>query len=87
MRVRFEWCPNALYLWRFYSLKCLWFPWLRNGLWSYIHKEIDSLTPYIFATQRRRSEIFQTMNPVRSNNLSLKYQRITTSGCKDIRIR
>ena len=27
------------------------------------------------------------MNSVRSNNLSLKYQRFATSGCKDIRIR
>ena len=26
---------------------------------------------------------FQTMNSVRPNNLSLKYQRFTTSGCKD----
>ena len=28
----------------------------------------------------------QTMNSVRSNNLSLKYQRFTPSGCKDIGI-
>ena len=27
------------------------------------------------------------MNSVRSNNLSLKYQRSTTLGCKDIGIR
>ena len=27
------------------------------------------------------------MNSVRSSNLSLKYQRFTTSGCKDIGIR
>ena len=27
------------------------------------------------------------MNSVRSNNLSLKYQRVTPSGCKDIGIR
>ena len=27
------------------------------------------------------------MNFVRSNNLSLKYQRLTQSGCKDIWIR
>ena len=26
------------------------------------------------------------MNAVRSNNVSLKYQRFTSSGCKDIRI-
>ena len=27
------------------------------------------------------------MNSLRSNNLSLKYQRFTTSGCKDIGIK
>ena len=31
--------------------------------------------------------IFQTMNFIRSNNQSLKYQRCTPSGCKDIVIR
>ena len=39
--------------------------------------------PYIFATQRWRSWIFQTMNSVRSNNISLKYQRFTTLGSID----
>ena len=29
---------------------------------------------------------FQTMNHFRSNNNSLKYQRFTPSGCKDIAI-
>ena len=29
----------------------------------------------------------QTLNCVKSNNLSLKYQRITTSACRDIGIR
>ena len=29
----------------------------------------------------------QTLNSVKSNNLSLKYQRITTSACRDIGIR
>ena len=42
---------------------------------------------YIFAAQCRRPEIFQSMNYVRSNNLSLKYQRFTPSGCTDIGIR
>ena len=28
--------------------------------------------------------MFQTMNSVVSNNLSVKYQRITPLGCKDI---
>ena len=32
------------------------------------------------------SEIFQTMNYFRSNNDSLKYQRLTPSGCKDMTI-
>ena len=32
----------------------------------------------------RGLRIFQTMNSVRSNNLSLKYHKFTPSGCKDI---
>ena len=39
--------------------------------------------PYIFATQLWRSWIFKTMNSVRSNNISLKYQWFTTLGSKD----
>ena len=39
---------------------------------------------YIFGTKYCRPWIFQTMNSVKSNNLSLKYQRFTTSGSKDI---
>ena len=31
--------------------------------------------------------VIDTMNSVRSNNVSLKYQRPTPSGCKDIGIR
>ena len=42
---------------------------------------------YIFATQCRRPLIFQTMNSVRPNNLSLKQQRFTSSDCEDIGIR
>ena len=38
----------------------------------------------IIATQWRKPLIFQTMNAVRSNNVSLKYQRFTSSDCKDI---
>ena len=41
---------------------------------------------YIFIFQCRRPQIFQTMNSVRSNNISLKYQRFTTLGSKDIGI-
>ena len=40
----------------------------------------------ILETQCRRPLIFQTMNAVRLKNGSLKYQRLTSSGCKDIRI-
>ena len=42
---------------------------------------------YIFATKCRRPFIFETMNYVRPNNISLKYQRFTSSDCKDIGIR
>ena len=40
----------------------------------------------IVATQCRRPLRFKTMNAVRSYNVSLKYQRSTSSGCKDIGI-
>ena len=40
----------------------------------------------IIATQCSKPLIFQTMNAVRSNNVSLKNQRFTSSGYKDIRI-
>ena len=51
---------------------------LCHKLWFY--------NPYIFSTQSCKPLIFQTINSVRSINLSLKYQRFTPSGCKDIRI-
>ena len=50
-----------------------------------MRKEIEPLQQtlfsnfYIFGTRR-----FQTINSVRFNSLSLKYQRCTPSGCKDI---
>ena len=53
---------------------------------SFCHKLRLSYTN-ILATQCRRPYMFQTVNSVRSNNLSLKYQRFTPSGFKDIRIR
>ena len=43
---------------------------------SLCHKLLFS-NPYISATQRHRPLIFQTMNSVGSNNLSLKYHRFT----------
>ena len=42
--------------------------------------------PNIFATQSQTQEIFQTMISVRSNSLSLKYQRFTPSGLKDMEL-
>ena len=53
---------------------------------SLCHK-LKFSNPNIFATQCRRPQIFQTMNSVRSNSVSLKYQRPTPSGCKDIGVR
>ena len=46
---------------------------------SFCHK-LEFSNIYIFATQCRRPLIFQTMNSVRSNNLSLKNQWYTPSG-------
>ena len=44
--------------------------------------------PYNFATQcRRRRKIFQAMNSFRLSKLSLKDQRFTPSGFKDLRSR
>ena len=40
----------------------------------------------MFSTQCRRLKIFQTMSSVITNNLSLKCQRCTPFGCKDIGI-
>ena len=40
----------------------------------------------IVATQWRRPLIFQTINAVRLNNVSLKYQRFTSLRCRNIRI-
>ena len=39
---------------------------------------------YIFGTKCWRPKIFQTMNSVRSNILSLNYQRFTTSGFSEM---
>ena len=38
----------------------------------------------ISSTQNRRPLMFQTLNSVRINSLSLKYERFTPTGCKDI---
>ena len=42
--------------------------------------------PCIISIRCCRRLIFQTINSVRSNSLSLKYQRLTPSGYRDIRI-
>ena len=63
-----------------------------NG-WKHSQKELSLYHKfrfsdlYIFAIQYRRPFIFQTMNYIGPINLSLKYQRFTPSGCKDIEIR
>jgi len=46
-----------------------------------------TVSPYILATRCCRPLMFQTMNSVRLNSLSLKYHWFTPSGFKDIRIR
>ena len=43
--------------------------------------------PYIFGNQCLRSLTIQTMTSVRSNNISLKYRRLTSLGSKDIGIK
>ena len=57
---------------------------LRNEL--FCHK-LKYSYPYILATQCRRPKIFQTINSVRSNNVSLKYQTFISTGSRDIEIR
>ena len=42
--------------------------------------------PYFFSTQCLRPYIFQAKYTDKSNNLSLKYQRFTPSGFKDLGI-
>ncbi len=43
--------------------------------------------PFIFPTEcPSRPLIFKTMNSIRSDNLSMKYQRFAQQGCKDIEI-
>jgi len=82
------------YLW--YVENCLWYWILFVIYWilfviywtkfSFCHKLWCS-NPYNFANHCRRPYIFQTINSVGSIILSLKYQRLTPSGCKDTGIR
>ena len=53
---------------------------------SFCHKLRFSYS-YNLATCFSRPLIFQTINSGRSSSLSLKYQRFTPSGCKDIGVR
>ena len=53
---------------------------------SLCHKPWFS-NPYIFVNQCMLTYIFESMNSVRYNDHSLKYQRFTPSGCKDTKIR
>ena len=66
------------------------FEWPKHFFWrslpSLYHKLWFS-NSYIFAVQCYRHLTFQTMTSVRSNNISLKYQRFTTKGSKDLEIR
>ena len=61
--------------------------WKRNTKeLSFCHKLWFSI-PNFIATQCRRPLIFQTMNDVISKNVSVKYQRCTSSGCRDTGIK
>ena len=53
---------------------------------SFCHK-FGSSNTYIFATQCRTPLIFQAIIYVGPNDIVLKYQRFTLSGCKDVGIR
>ena len=48
-------------------------------------KHLSQALIFLFATRSSRPWIFQSMNSVRSNNLSLK--SLHDQGCKDTRIR
>ena len=50
---------------------------------SFCHK-LKFSNPFIFANQCCGPLIFQTLNYVRSTDVSLKYQKCTPSSCKDI---
>ena len=66
-------------------------PWVHQVKQVMSHKVFatnsDFRTPLSFATLCRRPLIFQTMNYVRSNSQSLKYQRFTPSYYTDIGVR
>ena len=53
---------------------------------SFCHK-LRCSNPFNLAARFPRPLMFQTINSGRSNSLSLKYQRFTPIGCKDIGVR
>ena len=61
-------------------------PLIQTKELSFCHKLLFS-NHYIFGTQYCRPLIFQTLNYVRSNNHSLKYQRLTSLDRRNIGIR
>jgi len=69
-----------------------WWSFLKPGIYNKTFKQKGTeflllllfLNFYICATRCCRPLIFQTMHSVRSNSLSLKYQRFTSLSCKDI---
>ena len=69
-----------------------WWSFLKPGIYNKTFKQKGTeflllllfLNFYICATRCCRPLIFQTMNSVGSNSLSLKYQRSTILSCKDI---
>ena len=56
---------------------------IRNSKELCLCHKLCCANSYIFATRWRRPLIFQIMISVRSNNLSLKYQRFKPLGSKD----
>ena len=70
-----------IFLKEYFKIKV--FP-IKNMSFCHKHKFIYH---YIFAIKCRRPLIFETVNSVKSNGLSLKYQRFASSGCKDIGFR
>ena len=49
--------------------------------------KLGFLKPNFFATHCSRPKVFQIMNFIESNHLTLKYHRFTAQGCKDLGIR
>ena len=79
---------NTSHLHHIYVKKKLKIGGISSPFCNFFFKEIESLhklgfSNSVLATQCHK----QTMNSVRSNNLSLKYQKSIPSGCKDMWIK